>query len=1187
MQVWNKNRRTSSSVLQLFLCWLILFLAAPPPSTKHLTDEELKQQYGIHMTSRIQADGEGKEAKWADIDDDEDDWAPETIEWNDGTKVTLNHTDVVPPPGQSINQESSEAQPKLPQPVKSAPTVTSSVGPNATILRLGANAERQQAQKAAILQKGPVEKPIQLTAKSPAPPPTKSPWAALPPVEKVSPIPINPQMSMAPPTRYFANQSFGQSPSAMNTPSPAKEISADDFNRSWRDSQTTQPRELYMPNSGRYETVNEGRRRGSRNDQQFRATALLQRPSQSDQHTPAEPSAAFQTHRTGNEQDRAPWTRRRASSTISGGSGHAGRRLSLTKSGDVAPMPSDVSQQRRGSQVPGSDSIDSPQDMPTMQFPNEPYQARGPSPAYDAAKPPGSSVEPGQTSASTTSATVDLEAEREVQRRLMREKREVAIKRRKEEEDRLEAEKKERIRLKLEAMGPPPEPKSKAREQKAEKIPEPDKSPEMPRFASSRPKPPIPEATGEPKQYGLMKVHHPDSIRKLNSSSDRQVDVPATSELNSVPQVKREPSPPMPKVLPPLLNGARPASDPLTQQRRQSPQHDVLSEEHDSPSPTGSVVGPEAKPGWGGPRADHRSQPQATLWGPPSNKQALGNGTFDQNLAGFPSRDLQSHIKPSYPQEAWISGHRALSEISPQLGYIPKEVVSDKTQPVPSYTFSEERPLAADSEVDSPRPISKPAPIGPPQAHIPVQRWQASATISSATNGVAAWNNFPSVAAREDRAEDERNRRELVGRLEEEAKTGVRRAPQYTFEETWKQVEMGDQAGQRQITGVSKANVSHSDSPAHQFGPVGSMSGIDHGSRMMNGMPTRGSRFFPPAPDGVSNQSRRAITYNHPMMRRSPSPPPAEEGSSDHPAYTGNILQPVVHFPPQKAIVKLPPRPSTPPPTAPLSYSAAVMTQPQPSLRQVSTPIAQTPNWQDRFNGLLGTKPVIKKQVLAVTSSTREPLDVPLTKFSASVSLPQRGDENIKDAGKVTSKDVEDEEEMFEDREAASLPSVRIPSKARYASWKTSRGPNLRYNSKSDRFSMVDPISTRPFMVERWVESRINEPRELFAIVRLPGSTKPKKCIVQQKGAPNASGSGGSQASSLAAHNHNNSKNKNGVAKPRDASTNHPRTSLNSKNKSSPAVVSSGSVSSPRSGLHNNRPSKNWSKRRAQIGMAH
>jgi hypothetical protein len=31
----------------------------------------------------------------------------------------------------------------------------------------------------------------------------------------------------------------------------------------------------------------------------------------------------------------------------------------------------------------------------------------------------------------------------------------------------------------------------------------------------SRAKPPVPEPDREPKQYGLMKVHHPDSVKKL------------------------------------------------------------------------------------------------------------------------------------------------------------------------------------------------------------------------------------------------------------------------------------------------------------------------------------------------------------------------------------------------------------------------------------------------------------------------------------------------------------------------------------------------------------------------------------------------------------------------------------------------------------------------------------------------
>ncbi|KAK5241492.1 hypothetical protein LTR40_013196, partial [Exophiala xenobiotica] len=178
MQVWNKNRVT------------------PQPSTKHLTDEELKQQYGIHLTSRIQADGDGKEAKWADIDDDEDDWAPETIEWNDGTKSTLTPVEVVPLVAQKPATPVETAE--KPKPVASskapAPQFISSVGPNAVVLKLGASAERQQAQKATNLQaRSPSENPSLLSSKTaPAPAPSRSPWAPLPPVDKVSPVAINP-----------------------------------------------------------------------------------------------------------------------------------------------------------------------------------------------------------------------------------------------------------------------------------------------------------------------------------------------------------------------------------------------------------------------------------------------------------------------------------------------------------------------------------------------------------------------------------------------------------------------------------------------------------------------------------------------------------------------------------------------------------------------------------------------------------------------------------------------------------------------------------------------------------------------------------------------------------------------------------------------------------------------------------
>ncbi|UKZ64607.1 uncharacterized protein TrAtP1_005821 [Trichoderma atroviride] len=75
--VWNKNRPT------------------PVPEPKKLTDEELKK-YGIHMASRLNEDDTQGQNKWADIDDDDDDWEPEAITWGDGTKTTLPHPDEVP-----------------------------------------------------------------------------------------------------------------------------------------------------------------------------------------------------------------------------------------------------------------------------------------------------------------------------------------------------------------------------------------------------------------------------------------------------------------------------------------------------------------------------------------------------------------------------------------------------------------------------------------------------------------------------------------------------------------------------------------------------------------------------------------------------------------------------------------------------------------------------------------------------------------------------------------------------------------------------------------------------------------------------------------------------------------------------------------------------------------------------------
>ncbi|OAP57331.1 hypothetical protein AYL99_08069 [Fonsecaea erecta] len=1072
MQVWNKNRVT------------------PQPSTKHLTDEELKQQYGIHLTSRIQADTEGKEAKWADIDDDEDDWAPETIEWNDGTKSTLTHTDVTLQPAQKPASPSDAGDKSKPINASkpTAPQFASSVGPNATVLKLGANAERQQAQKAATLQaKTTTDKPSILTKATPAPAPAKSPWAALPPVDKISPVSINPQ-PIPPSGRFLPNHAYGQSPSSVTAPSPAREISADDFNRSWRDSVPGQQRELYVPNSGRYEAVPEPRRRMSRNEQGFRAPALLQRPAQNDPHAPAEPSPAFQTNRTSTDQ-----ARRRASSTISGGSGQFGRRMSI-KSGEL-PAPSVDTQRHESEPAIRPTSRDGP--LSATQTPT--YQVHG----------TGDSI-----SVPATSATdADIEAQRAQQRALMKENIERARKRKIEEEQRMEAEKQERIRQKLASLGPDPKLAKKSEEagkekgasgNEGKKDNQPSPISAHPVAANvntttttttthSPPKPPQPLASGEPQQYGMMKVHPLDSVKKMATSLPRppepqRLPVREKVETGTADQAKQETL----QVPSPTINGVRTVPD----VRRTSGQEPAPVSEPSPKLPKPSSVANDARSGWGDVRHDHRAAQSANLWGLPNNK-ALGNGTFDSGLAGYSPQDLS---RTSSTAAGWMNGRTPHSGRSPQIQHVNHILADNRSYSYQSVTSPDQGPLAADSEADSLFPATKPAPIAPPQ---PQQTHPGMNGLppGQRQNGVDSWNNFQAAANQQERAENERIQREMTARREEEVRSGIRQGPGYTFNETWKQVQVGDQAA-RSISGVTQSSVPASN----VFGAVGSLPSTDIGPRTMHGPPGRGSRFFP-QPIGPQHplHDRRAVTYSHPEPPRTPSPPPAEEYASLHPAFDGDFTRPVVHFP-QKPVVKLPPTmPPTPPspvhvqldpaPATPLTWAARVSMPPPPppaALRSVSTPIVQNPSWQERFNGLLGKKssPVREAAqpagtVLAVASSTREPLDVQHVLVpAASVSLPVEAGSaaTLASDTSVTTKDVESEDDLFEDRELGSLPTIKFPLE-------TPMLPMSPFFPSKIVAPSPEVTSVGPFMVSNWFE-RHRSPGPQFALIKFPGLSK-------------------------------------------------------------------------------------------------
>lgn len=1051
----------------------------------------------------MNADAEGKESKWADIDDDEDDWAPETIEWNDGTKTTLAAADLTPVAGQkqtlklSLGDQPAQMESNKIRP----PQITSSVGPNATVLRLGASAERQQAQKAAAEKaRSTLERQRTLSSNAaPAPTPAKSPWAPLPPVDKLSPIAINPQ-PMAPPAR-IPSQGYGQSPATVNAPSPATEISADDFNRAWKDTPSSQPRELFMPNSGRYEAVPENRRRMSKNDQSFRAPAVLQRPSQSDAHTPAEPSAAFQTHRTSTDV-----SRRRASSTISGGSGQLARRMSI-KSSEMAPAVFD-SQPRPPSQDGPGELAEAPPKTPTYQARADPLPAPGPAPA-----------------------PFDIEAQREKQKAEMKQRIELARKRKEEEQAREEAEKQERIRQKLATLAPiPPKDRPKSEEEVIQQA-QPEASPQQVNnehtrkesevsvdsrtvaaaaVSQSPPKPPQPLATGQPQQYGMMKVHPLDTVTKHGSVGSQGASLSKLREQQD--NASRTP---------PASAPVKPTSD---DRRPLIPDAPVAPEASPKLSKPATATG-DARNGWGD-VVDPRAQGAGNLWGMPSNK-ALGNGTFDQTLAGYAPQDLS---RTSSTAQGWMNGKTPTAGRSPQPQYLTHHVPEPRSQLPQTLMSPEATPLAADSEADSMFPTVRPAPIGPPQHSAPLPQVNGVIAGAPANGTLAAWHNFHQVAGPRERADNERHQRDLAARREEESRTGIRQGPQYTFNETWKQVDAGDQAGQRQLSNVYQTSIP----PSSNFGAVG--------------QPPRGSRFFPQAPGNHVQPDRRAVTYSHPEVSRSPSPPPAEEYESYHPAYDGDVRLPKVRLPMAKPVVNLPPAlPPTPPSPAqpmaapepeqpPLTWAARVSmpAAPRPpALRATSTPLVQNPSWQERFNGLLGKKPAAQKTsprmaapALAITSSSREPLEVVAPTVSASVSLPQQAaPDPVEDSGLIGSKMVEEEEDLFEDRELASLPTISLPSlplislplHAPARAW-----PRPIIPSTVDHLLLINYPTGR---------QHIKLPE--YAVVKMPFSVKSVKVDLQHKA---GAGSSSMQKQRNASNNHQMKSNRFRGAKSRQAS---------------------------------------------------
>ncbi|KAI9052965.1 hypothetical protein LZ554_003236 [Drepanopeziza brunnea f. sp. 'monogermtubi'] len=1051
--VWNKNR------------------PAPPVEPKRFTDEELKQRYGIHLATRLQSDEPGKQANWADIEDDDDDWAPETIEWTDGTKITLSQAEdppaPVPEPAPAPAPAPKEifvAKPKSPQPAQaSAPPPVKPSG-------FGSG-------RAGLVLKGASEKPT-LVAKPPGPPtPVKSPWASLPPVDKVAPVSIEPQQ------QQHTNSRFNQrDPNGFNgmPPPPAKEIAADDFSRSWREGSNTS-RELYNSQSGRYEPVNDNRRgpmrNDARNDSRAHQPALLQRPPLHD--GAPEPSAAFQTHRASGHEG---YGRRRTSSNLSGGSGNLVRRMSR---GHEMPPPHELSNVRRGSLAAVSDAPSSPRNFsPSGQHPNQrgyPAHPQGQhwqssqqgQQSQSRAPPAESNSSPKPTNLNTVPATsavsgapaqtpaVPYEDPIEEQKKIMRATRELAIKRRQEEEAKEEAARKERIRIKLEAMGPPPESKKKKDAAKEELT--------TPKQIQSQE-----AAAAPPVQSQEQASAATQNDAKVKPSSDSAQKHAVISPVEEKPVATHTSNQDM------RSNGAH-------QGRTMAPQ----TSQDGRPSSWQDNTAPSADRYQSWNAAPTPQSSSMNVWGPPTNDRTLGNGTFNPELSRVPDIHQSSHPGPIGPP------NRGNAQFQQGRGRDPYG--------------------------------SRPAPIGPPnryQGQLSRQDLEKKAAVAR-----SGWGSLPQVLQHNESIEAKQHDLERAQKLKQ-IEQGILPEPVGPMiQETWRQVAINEDGSrgkiQTNITSVHDPQAWKSQEESTTRGgmfedqeaarrqpidPVGNQSRFNDGSQPpfndawrtqanVNASPAvRGSRFFPNNRD-VRLEEQYAL-YDIPS---SPSPPPPT--MAGHPAYDGDIAHPHVSLPRPAPVVKLPPAPVMAPigpPPKPVSFAQVVQAPAVPvinhnagyqsrqnahgyqDIRRQEQPTAG--GWQDRISNLLGRKnSPPKSHALAVDSSSKNALELPKQQVGATVSLPSVGLGDLAfDNGAVESKPAA--EECFEEQEMGSLPIVKVPHLAPPSAWNLAPSPSKSFPRK---FQVSQVLTAEPLHFGQHIVNNIAN-----LVIKLPGQDDPKSVTI-------------------------------------------------------------------------------------------
>ncbi|TQS37758.1 hypothetical protein Golomagni_01756 [Golovinomyces magnicellulatus] len=1059
--VWNKNR------------------LPPPPEPKRYSDEELKQNYGIHLATRLQSDDVGKQANWADIDDDED-WAPNTMEWADGTKVTLPQTNEkhstnampISSPLQTVADKEN-----IVEPIKNKSSVPTKILASSQIARPPAFSGR-----AGLVLKGALEKSNSIAKPSGPPAAVKSPWAPLPPVEKVAPVVIEtPQHQQPRQTRLVQKDVININKISLQP--PAKQIAADDFRRNWRDSPNGS-RELYNAQSGRYEPANEKRRGSLRNEARPHQPSVLQRshhensaePSPvsqtlraSVQDNPAEDSPGIQTHRAEVQDSHS---RRRNSSNLSVSSEKASIRMSR---GDI-PNSQEILEIPKGSLV--NDELNSP--VKSSSSAQQPYHRNNQSQIWQSRVAPPTGHQSPQANHGKVKPIDKAENQShcnqatyedifEAQKKAMQVKRELAIARRREEEEKETAEREERIKLKLASMGPSPE-KVKKEPQKQCK-----------------------SSLSQNQVRGHTK-HAPDETNKIDpevlkssidsSESKEKSSLPSAIETNSVgKQISTDVRPNGNQILPSV-----------------SPENQI-SQSSRPPQSWQNNTNDRFKP-WAPAPSQHSSS--RNVWGPPTNDRTLGNGTFNPELSRLP--EISSHTGPigplssnrnnplgqsrEYSRPAPIGPpNRRQTQVSLQDSNIRSAVVNSGWGSLPNKIAEEDARQAQRQEIEMARvrDLREKGLLTDPPPPVVHDTWRQVSMKENGSRSKIQSNN-----------------------------TKIHNEPAKSWQD------------QEHIISTRKTVEEQEIMPRRPLDSIGTQQKFCDAWKTpnINAHPIRDSRFFPNNKDLRTTGDDPNISHGRP---ESPIPPPPTQ--QGHPAYDGDVTHPHVSFPRPPPIVKLPPPITMAPigPPKPTSFAAVVATpaistvhrnptrvQPKaPQTRDIRREEPVAGNWQDKINSLIGRKySPPKLNSLAVDSSSKKALEVPNQQKLATVSLPSRISGNVSaEIGSVETKPAS--EICFEEQEMGSLPPIKMPLKPPAAAWDLAPSPK----PLPRKFQVSQSTSLEAI---KFPQQIVNS--NLSLTVKVPGQVESRNVLIQVTKQRSGHRRGNTRNSASQRHNSSNQR---------------------------------------------------------------